>query len=149
MMRLLLLFFLFPLTVSLDGVIFGVLELQLRSRSTTASQNEFLLHVLSHAGHFLDQIFQQEYKYTAFQFSHVTLAVNDFGIEQVSNAFNVFVNLQGTAMFETNTAPSKDMRQVATRALEERNTVFLTSLQSSQDPLLKNVTFAIVTIPVI
>jgi len=139
-------------TVHSEHVRIGTIEMQMRSRSTS-SQNAFLFQVLSQTGHFLDEILTEEYANTQYRFSHVMLSVDGIGIESPEDdkgggPTDAYVFLEGTAVFEGGYAPlsSKEVYDVVDTAFQERDAFFLELLTGSKNPLLRDITFAIVDV---
>jgi len=136
----------------------------------------FSFEVLSQTGHFLDTVLTKEFKGTAYSdFSHVTLNVDDFGIETVEVAApttaaeggddaggsdgvltttDAFVYLKGNAIFVPDgggsggsAVPTSDVvYEIVNRAFQDENTFFLELLTTSESALLREITFAIVTV---
>lgn len=163
---------------NMEGVRFGMIQIQLRSRSTS-SANDLLFHVLSETGSYLDEMLANDYaqqqpapqqkQATSVDFSHVTLAVSDFALLPTSFnggdvQYNATIDLEGTALYfkqavnesslsGTNNNNSKstilnvDMNvgQKVQAAFSDE-TVFLQLLKSTGNPLLSNITSALVTL---
>lgn len=133
----------------MEGLAFGLIELQMRSRSST-DRNNLLFSVLTETGEFLDQVLKVKFQKTDNKFSHVTLAVDDFNLEDSGDedVYYSFVNLQGVALFQVGTAPSDRalVQGSISVALDEKSDLFVEGLRSSSNPFLKNITFAIVNV---
>ena len=159
-----------------DVVVFGVIQMQLRSRSTS-SKNDLLFHLLSQTGHFLDEMLSADFETTDHDFSHTTMSVIDFELtqqsvpsrnkdtpddsttKQVSETFvyDAFVQLHGRASFAKGTAPSNDeqVRQMVNNAFQHENALFLQQLTTStmggtdsavSNAFLRDITFTIVSV---
>lgn len=137
-----------PATSQNEGIYFGLINLQMRSLAETTAQ-ELLFSILSQTTTFLEMALKEKFKSSQYEFTHVTLSVDEFSLDESSNGgkYDAECRLQGIAMFEAGSSPRSDVavKQVVRRALDEENTLFLQALRSSDNPFLQDILFAVVT----
>jgi hypothetical protein len=137
-----------PASSQNEGIYFGLINLQMRSLAETTAQ-ELLFSILSQTTTFLEMALKEKFKSSQYDFTHVTLSVEEFSLDVSSDGgkFDADCRLQGIAMFEAGSSPSSDaaVKQVVRRALDEENSLFLQALRKSDNPFLQDILFAVVT----
>jgi hypothetical protein len=146
---------LLPSSVSaLEGVLLGQLEMEMGSRSNT-NPNEFLVQVITQTQDFLNDAFSAIYEDTDYQFSHTSLSVTTYSIDDAASTGNAKKNgdlsyiasmdLAGTIFFG-DAPPQEQVSTVISAAFQQQNQLFLQSLLQSTDPFLQDIDYAIVRV---